>query len=332
MRQTKNILIAPLNWGLGHATRCIPMIKKYQAEGHRLIIASDGVALQLLQKEFPDAIFETLPAYNITYARKSWLNSWHLLRQLPHILKTIRQERQLTESLVDKYQIDTLISDNRFGVYSKKVFSVYITHQLKVLSGLTTFLTTWLHQKIYQKYDEIRVPDVAGTPNYSGKLGHLSVQNQKIKYIGIQSRMKPEKLTKKYDVLAVLSGPEPQRSLLEQKLLEVFNKLSLKTALVQGLVTGTPDVKNKNGTDVYNYLTSNDLERLLNQSEIIIARSGYTSIMDLTVLQKKVIWIPTPGQPEQVYLAQYLSQNPHYKFVDQSQIHFLEILIPKLRN
>jgi len=327
MRQTKNILIAPLNWGLGHATRCIPMIKKYQAEGHRIIIASDGAALKLLQKEFPDTIFETLPAYNITYARKAWLNSWHLLRQLPHILKTMQQERHVTEMLVDKYQIDTLISDNRFGVYSKKVFSVYITHQLRVLSGLTTFLTTWLHRKIYQKYDEIRVPDVAGKPNYSGKLGHLSRQNQKIKYIGIQSRMKPEKLTKKYDVLAVLSGPEPQRSLLEQKLLEVFKKTALKTALVQGLVNGTPKMINKNGTVVYNFLTSKDLEQLLNQSEIIIARSGYTSVMDLTALQKKVIWIPTPGQPEQVYLARYLSQTFDYKYVNQSQISEDNILI-----
>jgi len=331
MRQTKNILIAPLNWGLGHATRCIPMINKYQAEGHRLIIASDGAALKLLQKEFPDAIFEALPAYNITYARKAWLNPWHFLRKIPHILKTIRQERQVTEMLIDKYQIDILISDNRFGVYSKKVFSVYMTHQIRVLSNWTTFLTTWLHQKIYQKYDEIWVPDVAGKPNYSGKLGHLSRQNPKIKYIGIQSRMNQQKLTKKYDVLAVLSGPEPQRSLLEEKLLKIFKKLPLKTALVQGVVTGTPEMKNKNSTDVYNYLTSKDLERLINQSEIIISRSGYTSVMDLTVLQKKVIWIPTPGQPEQFYLARYLSQNFHYKFIIQGQTGRLHNIILALK-
>ncbi len=321
MRKTKNILIAPLNWGLGHATRCIPIIKKLQVDGHRIIIASDGAALKLLQKEIDGAIFEKLPAYNITYAKNPRFNKWHLLNQLPRLFKIIKQENKITNKLIQKHHIDLLISDNRFGVYSPDIKSVYITHQLRVLSGWTSFITTWIHRRIYQKYDEIWVPDNVDQPNLSGKLGHLSHTKLNIKYIGIQSRMTPKSYPKKYDVLAVLSGPEPQRSLLEKKLIKELGHLKTKSAIIQGIVGDKKTVAFKENLTVYNYVTSNELETLINSSEIIISRSGYTSIMDLVSLQKKVLWIPTPGQAEQVYLAGYLSKKYGCKTQKQNKIN-----------
>ncbi len=317
MSQPKNILIAPLNWGLGHATRCIPIIRKYDRQGHRIIIASDGAALQLLQKEFPHLSFVSLPGYNITYARRPWYNSLHLLRQLPHIWQTMRAEQKQTAQLIDQYAIDFLISDNRFGVYSKRVKSVYITHQLRVMSGLWTFLTTFLHARIYQKYDEIWVPDTVGNDNLSGKLGHLSQTDFPIKYIGIQTRMQPAKMPVKYQYLAVLSGPEPQRRLFEQILLKEFEKAGNKVALIQGKMAETPTCITRGMVDIYNYVTTESLQNLLNRSDIIIARSGYTSVMDLHALRKKVIWVPTPGQPEQKYLARYLARKYGHKVQTQ---------------
>ncbi len=331
MRQSKNILIAPLNWGLGHATRCIPIIKDLQRQGHRIIIASDGSALKLLQEEFPELEFEKLPAYQITYAKLSWLNRWYLIKQLPHIIRTMKKEQQLTDELVKKHQLDLIVSDNRFGVFSKEVKSIYITHQLKVLSGWTTKLTTWIHAKIYNRYNEIWVPDVAGNPNLSGKLGHDSKMNRKkIKYIGVLSRMKPKNLPKKYDVLAILSGPEPQRSQLENILLEKFKTLNLKIALVRGVIDNKKDVENQYDITIFNYATGKELELLINQSEAVICRSGYTSVMDMAVLQKKVLMIPTPGQNEQQYLARHLAENFQIKILRQKDLQLGRYLLDRL--
>ena len=320
MRQTKNILIAPLNWGLGHAARCIPIIKNLQQQGHHIIIASDGAALTFLQAEFPDLSFEKLPAYHITYARKPRLNIWHLWRQIPHILNAIRQERQKTQALIQKYGIDILISDNRFGVYAPQVKSIYITHQLQVLSGPLTWLSTWIHAQIYKKFDEIWVPDLSGNPNLSGRLGHPRILPDKVNYIGPLSRMARREVSPEYDVLAILSGPEPQRYLLEEKLLSILSQLDLKSALVQGRVEGQKTQTSIQGVTVYNYLTTQDLESLINRSENIILRSGYTSIMDMVVMQKKVLLIPTPGQPEQEYLAKHLALNFGILFQKQQDI------------
>ena len=333
MRQSKNILIAPLNWGLGHATRCIPIIKDLQQQGHRIIIASDGGALKLLQDEFPELEFEKLPAYRITYAKHSWLNRWHLLKQVPHIIWTMKKERRLTDELIKKYDLNLIISDNRFGVYSPKIKSIYITHQLKVLSGWTTKLTTWIHAKIYNRYNEIWVPDLAGKPNLSGKLSHFSKStNNKIKYIGILSRMKPKGLPKKYDILAILSGPEPQRSQLENILLEKFQTLNFKIALVRGVVDNKKYVENQHDITTFNYVTGKELELLINQSEAVICRSGYTSIMDMAVMRKKILMIPTPGQDEQQYLARHLAENFQIKILRQKDLkldsYLLDSLIP----
>ncbi len=331
MRQSKNILMAPLNWGLGHATRCIPIIKDLQRQGHRIIIASDGMALELLKKEFPKLEFETLPSYNITYAKISFFNRWHLLKQIPYVLKSIQKEKKMTAAFVKKYDLDMIISDNRFGVYSNNVKSVYLTHQLKVLSGWTGKFTTWIHKKIYNKYDEIWVPDVAGKPNLSGKLSHFSKYiNYKIKYIGILSRMKPKNLPKKYDVLAILSGPEPQRSQLENILLAKFKHLNLKTVLIRGVVKGSKIVEKQHNTTIFNFTSAKETEQLINQSEAVICRSGYTSIMDMASMQKKVLMIPTPGQDEQQYLAGHLSKFFDVKIQTQKNIILTDNIISKL--
>ncbi len=320
MHKPKKILFGVLNWGLGHAARSIPIIKKLVAEGHEVVLASDGKALQLLRAEFPDLISYHLPSYNIQYSKKAICMPFKLTGQLPNVLKTVHKERNWVKSWVDKHQPDLIISDNRFGFRDSRVTSIYITHQLRVLSGVFSFFTTWLHRLIYKKYDQIWVPDFAGETNLSGKLGHLSNPNSKIKYIGVLTRMQPQKLSVKYAITALLSGPEPQRSLLEQKILKQLSNFSSKTALVQGVVSDSETHKTIDNTDIFNFLTAEKLQELINRSEVIISRSGYTSVMDLTAMHKKVIWIPTPGQFEQIYLARYL--NDKYGFFYQNQSNF----------
>jgi len=320
LSQSKNILIAPLNWGLGHATRCIPLIRKYIAKGDNVIIASDGQALELLKKEFPGLTFEKLPSYNIHYGTTSFLTKVNLLSQVPKIWKVAQQEKKVTAQLVNKHNIDLIISDNRFGVISKEVKSVYITHQLRVLSGLTTQISTFFHRQVYKQYDEIWVPDFEKDGGLSGRLGHLKNSKLNIKYIGVLSRLKKQKLSKKYDILAILSGVEPQRSILEKELLQKLAGYQGKTALVQGVVSENMRQSTINNIDIYNFLTADKLENILNESEIVISRSGYTSLMDYYILNKKILIIPTPGQNEQVYLGQYFEQKGLGKCQKQSEI------------
>ena len=149
---SKNILIAPLNWGLGHATRCIPIIKELQQFGFTPIIASDGVALRLLQKEFPELVSIELPSYEIEYAKDEKDFKWKLIKNSPKMIQAIFEEKKKVKALVKQYDLKGIISDNRLGVYSKKVPSVFITHQLNVLSGKTTWISSKLHQFFIAKF------------------------------------------------------------------------------------------------------------------------------------------------------------------------------------
>ena len=308
MANKKTILVAPLNWGLGHATRCIPIIHELLSNKFNVIIASDGNALKLLLKEFPSIESLELPSYKITYPKKGNLLKWNLLLKLPAIKKAIASEKKIVQKLVFENKIQGIISDNRFGVRSSKIPSVYITHQLNVLSGKTTFITSKIHQNSIKKFDECWIPDLKGDLNLSGKLSLFNNLSIPVKYIGTLSRMKKRALPKKYDVLILLSGPEPQRTFLEKKLIEEFRNDFRSILLIQGIVEKKSKTHRIEHINCVNFMITKDLEIAINQSELIIARSGYTTIMDLSILEKKAFFIPTPGQFEQEYLASRMDE------------------------
>ena len=306
--RNRRILVAPINWGLGHATRCIPIINKLEEMDFTPIIASDGAALALLKKEFSHLEAFELPSYNITYTSRGSLLKWKLLLDSPYILKNIKKEKQATRALVEKLNLHGIISDSRFGVRYKHLPNVFVTHQLNVLSGNTTFLSSRLHHRYIRKYDECWVPDSPGKPNMSGFLGHSKNSSDSVKYMGIVSRFEKEILPQKYDYMVLLSGPEPQRSLLEEILLRELNRSLRKILFVRGVVKDEQmPVVAKNIT-IKNYLFGKELEQALNSSEVIISRSGYTTLMDLAKLEKKAFFIPTPGQFEQEYLAERMKK------------------------
>lgn len=336
MKQGKTILVAPLNWGLGHATRCIPIIDALLAENFKVIIASDGASLLLLQKEFPCVETLELPSYSISYSKKKIWFKLHLLLKIPKIKKALNREKDIINKWVSEKKIDGIISDNRFGVYHSKIPSVFISHQIQVLSGNTTKISTGIHQKLIKNFDECWVPDQEGKPNLTGKLGHIKNSELKLKYIGVLSRMKKQQIGNKYDFLILLSGPEPQRTLLETKLIEEFKASSKKILLVRGLIEKNKTKYCLNNIIIVNYLKKEALEKAINQSSCVIARSGYTTIMDLSVLEKKVFFIPTPGQYEQEYLAKRLTKKkivPSCKEEDFTIEHLQEIpLFKGLKN
>lgn len=300
---TKTILVAPLNWGLGHATRCIPIIRELEKNGFTPIIASDGAALNLLKKEFPKLTALELPSYNIEYAKKAENFKWKLIKNSPKTINAILSEKKLVKKWVEEYDLKGIISDNRLGVYSKKVASVFMTHQLTVLSGKTTWFSSKMHHYFIEKFNECWIPDVNKIPNLTGKLGHLKNTKLNLKYIGVLSRLENKVLEIKYDLMILLSGPEPQRTILEEKLIIEIQNTQETIVFIKGKVEKEQVKEQKGNVTFYNFMQSEELEKTFNESKLVLCRSGYTTVMDLCKLQKKAFFIPTPGQFEQEYLA-----------------------------
>lgn len=322
----KRILVAALNWGLGHAARCIPIIRELQKNDYEPIIASDGQALQLLKKEFPEGIFEELPSYNIEYTRNGSNLKWKLLLDSSRIIKNIKAENKITKKLVKKYDLKGIISDNRWGVRSDTLKkNIFITHQLNVLSGKTTFLSSFIQQRYINKFEQCWIPDNEGENNLSGILSHKHPLPENVKYIGPLSRFEKREVPIVYDYLILLSGPEPQRSILENILLREFRNSEFRVLFIRGLISEETYLNENPDIEIKNYLYGKSLEQAINSSQYIISRSGYTTLMDLAKLEKKAFFIPTPGQNEQEYLARRLEKMNITPFCDQDEFRISKL-------
>ncbi len=309
------VLIAPLDWGLGHTTRCIPIIRTLKDANYDVVVAVCAKQKALLQHECTNVRFVDLEGYNISYASNKLLFILKIILQIPKILRCIYRENKWLDSYIKQNKTDLIISDNRYGFYSKKVKSIFITHQLQILAG-NGFIENVLQKINYHcinKFNACWVPDFVGENNIAGKLSHpKKLPKTKVEYIGALSRFNNSYATTvnsniEYDICVLLSGPEPQRTLLENKLLQQLHYLpNKKILLIRGLPQSTINIEHKHCT-IKNHLQGKDLLQAINSSNIIVARSGYTTIMELIYLHKKIILIPTPMQTEQEYLAQYLS-------------------------
>ena len=318
--------MAPLNWGLGHATRCIPIIEALENNGYTPIIASDGIALQMLQKKFPHLQSLELPSYHIEYAKNGAFFKWKMIKNSPKMIDAILQEKKTIRQWIDEYDIAGIISDNRLGVYSKKIPSVFITHQLNVLTGNTTWISSKVHQHIIKKFNQCWIPDVETKPNLSGKLGHLENPEENIKYIGPLSRLHRKPTDKKYDLMVILSGPEPQRGMLEAQLIQEMEHFKGKVVFIKGKIEPEQKIEQIGNVTYYNFMNTEELENTFNESEIVLCRSGYTTIMDLAQLGKKAFFIPTPGQYEQEYLAKKLKKEGLVPFAKQEDFKIENLL------
>lgn len=316
----KKVLISPLDWGLGHATRCIPIIKDLKSKGVEVIIAADGKPLQLLKQEFPELQFEVLPGYDVTYQNKGSF-FFKVLSKVPNIIKMIRKEHELLEKLINKHKIDAVISDNRYGLWTKKVPCVFITHQVKILSPILEDLVFFLNLQFINRFDFCWIPDKSSERNLSGKLSHLESMPVNARFIGPLTRFNGKFIQdKKYDVMAIVSGPEPQRTIFEEKLMTQLKQLNKKSLLVLGKPGDSNNVQTINNLSVVSHLNSVEMEKAVAASEVIVCRGGYSTIMDLAAYGKKAIFIPTPGQTEQEYLAKRFAGKGWCVYQKQSEM------------
>jgi uncharacterized protein (TIGR00661 family) len=336
MKKDKKILVAPLDWGIGHASRCAPVIGMLKQKGAHVIIGSSGRSAAFLKAEFPDTDHIDLPGFEISYPHHGSM-SLRLLRRSPVILSATHREHRQLENLIEDLGIDAVISDNRFGLWSSKAYSIYITHQvsIKAPSGwsFTEGLLYMVHRRYIAHYNECWIPDLDEDDGLSGELAHKRKCPVPTSFIGPLSRFEPPEGSlpeKKYDVMAIVSGPEPQRSILEGLLLAQLKASDMRSMLVQGKPEET-EHRNVGNVDIHSHLKSQELRNAILASGTIICRPGYSSIMDLSVLGKQAIFIPTPGQTEQEYLATFHKQKHHYYSISQDQF-VLEKSLQAARN
>lgn len=319
MELRKTIFVSPLDWGLGHATRCVTIIRGIKTH-FRVILGVTPLTKKIFDEEFPELEKVNVPAYNITYSSKLPL-SLKLLSDWPRISSIIKEEHELLDKLIAEYNIDSVISDSRFGLHSKKIHSVFITHQLFLKAPFANSIAQKMNKKFILNFNEIWVPDYEDeTKSLAGELSHGKKYHPLVKYIGPKGRIfKKENVPFEYDYLFMLSGPEPQLSILANLLLEKAKQYpDLKLALVS-------PVKHSNiPTNVHGLFSpvNAELNNIINRSKKIICRSGYSTLMDLHLLGKtEIVLIPTPGQTEQEYLAEYWGKKFGTITLQQNKIH-----------
>lgn len=320
------VLVAPLDWGLGHAIRCIPIIQELIAEDFIVFLAVTSKIEILLRRELPEAHFLQIPAYNIIYSRTGRGLPFKIILQLPKVFMAIQREQQWIKSLMKSQKMDIIISDNRPGLNHRDAYGIYITHQLNFATryNLLNRLASLLHRHYIKKFNECWIPD--SPDGLSGKLSNISPLPDSYHFIGPLSRFQNKKCDIKYDLAIILSGPEPQRTILENLLINQISQIHKRLIFVRGIPDEKSTITNQENLTFFNYLSKTELNDVIVQSSIVISRSGYTSIMDFARLNTKAILIPTPGQPEQEYLAEYLSKKGYFPSFSQQGFFLKEAL------
>jgi uncharacterized protein (TIGR00661 family) len=321
------ILIAPLDWGLGHATRCIPLIQNLLTLGSDVTVAASGKIQALLQNEFPQLNFLHLPGYQISYSKSKRALPAKILTQIPKILKIIRFENKWLQQAVHQYGFSAVISDNRYGLYTDAIPSIFLTHQLYIKTNFfwLDHLLQGLNYRYINRFSECWIPDYDGEINIAGQLSHPEhMPVIPVKYIGALSRFdKGNSKPAKYKWMVILSGPEPQRTIFEKKIFETAQKTNDQFLIVRGLPDEAENKSSLSNCAVFNHLNTADMLTAIDSSEFIISRCGYTTVMEMLSLTKKTVFVPTPGQTEQEYLAQHLSKQHYcYTFEQHEDFNF----------
>jgi len=318
----KTIFYGALDWGLGHATRSVPIIKRL-LKNNTVILGFTPLTQLVLDDEFPELTKVVLPAYDIKYSKI--LPLWFKLGlSAPRISAVIKAENEALKTIIENHAVDIIISDNRFGLYSEKIHSVFITHQLFLKTPVFENSASKINQNFIRRFHEVWVPDYEHeAESLSGELSHGKHFHKNVKYIGPQSRLADVIATTEgdtYDYLVLLSGPEPSRTELEKKVFEKVISSGKKTAFIKGSGLGVSGSERET-IKLFDLPRKDELKKLILSSEKIICRSGYSTLMDMHLLGKKeLILIPTPGQTEQEYLAAYWKKKFGAEILPQNKI------------
>ena len=329
MNKPYRVLLCPLDWGIGHASRCVPVIHNLRKLGFQVVVAASGRPLEFLRKEFPDIPCIDFPGMTVTYPNNARM-ALRMFLWIPKLLTGIWREHKALKKTALHAGASLIISDNRYGCWHATIPSIFMTHQLDIqvpatlrwAKGLLKFVNYWF----INKYDECWIPDFEPHLGLAGVLSHPPKLPRNTHYIGILSRFSDnpfpagELSAHRFDLLVMLSGPEPQRTILEEKILRQLVNINLQVAVVRGLPEFSETYVLDGRIHVFSHLETGKMKELIANSNLVICRSGYSSIMDLVTLGKRAIFIPTPGQTEQEYLSRYLMKKKIY--FSMAQDHF----------
>ncbi|MDQ3003460.1 MAG: glycosyl transferase family 28 [Fibrobacterota bacterium] len=328
------ILVCPLDWGLGHATRSIPLIRALLENGHEVRIGASGGGKCLLQGEFPNLEVFDFPGYRVRYSRSPAFFLPVMLAQLPRVLAGMISEARRLHRILAERPCDLVISDGRYGVFTREMPCVFITHQVFIRvpgrfpgAGAMERLLLALNLRLLRRFARVWVPDFPGKRNLSGDLSHKTGGPGNLEFIHPLSRFSTNGDEPAHvNFLAMVSGPEPQRGLFEQALRKQLEALEGTRVLVRGLpegsdgqaaIRGIGDIRIGALTE-FDHLSGPDLARLFRGADLIVARSGYTTVMELAGIHARaVVLVPTPGQSEQEYLADHLEASGSAVKMDQ---------------
>jgi UDP:flavonoid glycosyltransferase YjiC (YdhE family) len=319
-----HVLVSPLNWGLGHATRDIPVIRTLLAHGHEVTVAACGSALAVLRQEFPDCRCIEFADYPAAYSSGRWFLP-KFCANFPLMLRAIGRERAMLETILARDRYDLIISDNRLGVYSPNVPSIFITHQLHYHLPLAVWplelAAVSVNCYLHEKFNRIIVPDnPAGAVPLAGKLSRpeTDVARERVFFAGILSSARKQDRPEDLDYLIIVSGPEPQRTCLEQIVLPQLGDLGGNGVVLLGSPQRPFEESESCGCSIISYVPTEEKVALMDRARCVICRSGYTTMMELAELGKRcALLVPTPGQPEQEYLSWYYERQGWFWSRDQ---------------
>lgn len=339
------MLVAPLNWGLGHATRCIPIIHWLLEQNCQVIIGAHGKAGNLLQQEFPELDYVETPGAEIRYSQNKILFPFLLGWQMPKFLKQIRDEKKWLAQQIVYRKLDAVIADNRYGMNNPSIRTVLITHQLLIKTGQGFWMDRLLQKIGYgllEKFEEVWVPDYKGAWALAGELSNPKLLPKiPIRYLGVLNRFHNRSnittAPQKAHLLFLISGPEPQREIFEKLIVQSLSNFTGSFTLIKGKPALTAEstsapadtlslLYGEPRANIYEHLDSAALQDEIDKATLIICRSGYTSLMELLPQQKKLVCVPTPGQPEQEYLAIHCEQKKWTARLTQEKFSIEEVL------
>lgn len=321
--KNKNILFCPLDWGLGHLMRLIPLIEYYE-KSNRIFVYATDLQIYILKLELKDKVnkynFIKSRKLSITYSRKG-ITLRNLFIIAFKIIKGYFLDKYIVNNIVSKYNIDVIISDNRYGCFTRKAYSIIITHQLNIQmpEKIEYFkpLIDKVNKILLKNFNECWVPDIEKFPNYAGVLSQNVLKLNSVKYIGVLSRLSKysniEVKEKIYEYAIIISAPYPQNEIIFNKIYSTFKNYNFEVVVVKGMFQLNKDITKIKNITIYNFVTSDELIKIFQKSRNIITTSGYTTLMDLSVINKTAFIIPTKGQTEQEYLAKYYVENRGFK-------------------
>jgi UDP:flavonoid glycosyltransferase YjiC (YdhE family) len=328
-----HVFVSPLNWGLGHATRDIPIIEELLQRGHEVTVGTSGNALALLQRECPDCNFIFFKDYPAPYSDSRFFLPT-FIAGIPGLLRAIAQEKKRFEVILAENRFDLIISDNRMSVYSSKVPSYFISHQLRYSMPRYLYpfevMTMPFNSFFHSKFVRVIVPDInpnGGSNNLCGKLcrSNVNATNRRVYYAGILTSTKKMALERDLDFLAIASGPEPQRTRLEEIIMKQIQQLPGEKVVLLGSPQKEYHKKLDEHTTVHSYVSTEEKTQLMNRARFIIARSGYTTMMELAELETRHgLFTPTPGQTEQEYLSRYYAREGWFLSRSQYKLKLAE--------